>query len=144
MASVKIERLQKRIAEDVARIVLYEMSDPRLRFCSITKVELSEDLRHAKVFWSCLGGEGDRKTLGRALEHARGFIQREVASRLTTRVTPHLAFHHDPSVEKSIEMSALIDKAVAEDDLARRARGEDAGPEEGAARAGDVAREEEE
>jgi ribosome-binding factor A len=124
MPSVKIARLQKLILHDVQEIVAFQLRDPRLKFGSITKVKLSDDLRHAKVSVSCMGDEADRRTYLRGLESARGKIQAIVAKHLKTRVTPVLAFEYDEGVERSIRMSALIDKAVAEDDEARAARGE--------------------
>jgi ribosome-binding factor A len=128
MAKIKIERLQKKIAGDVAEIVLYRVNDPRLKSITITRVELSDDYRRAKVYFTSLGSEAERRTLVRGLEHARGYIQREVASRLATRVTPALTFHYDQSIAKSVEVSQLIDRALAEDEAARIARGEVAPP----------------
>lgn len=133
MASLKIERLQKLILHDVQEILSQGLRDPRLRFGSVTSVKLSEDLRHAKVFVSCLGGEADRRTFMRGLDSARGRVQSIVAKHLKTRVTPRLAFEYDEGVERSIRIGKLIDRARAEDDAARIARG-DAPPEAAAAR----------
>ena len=127
---IKIERLQKRILEDVAQITFQELRDPRLKFGSVTQVKLSEDLRHARVSVSCLGDEADRRTFMRALDSARGKIQAMVAGRLKTRITPHLAFHFDEGVERSVRMSELIEKARAEDRAAQAARGEKSDGEE--------------
>lgn len=124
VASVKIERLQKQILQDVAQIITQRLRDPRLRFGSVTGVKLAEDLRHAKIYVSCLGDDADRRTFLRGLESARGKIQAIVAKHLETRLTPKLAFEYDPGVERSIRISALIDKALDEDDEARAARGE--------------------
>jgi len=124
MASVKIQRLQKLVLRDVQRIITQELRDPRLRFGSVTQVRLAEDLRHAKIYVSCLGSEADRRTFLRGLESARGKIQSIVASHLKTRVTPKLAFEYDEGIERSIKMSQLIDRALTEDDEARVARGE--------------------
>lgn len=124
MNRIKIERLQKKILEDVAQITFQELRDPRLRFGSVTQVKLSEDLRHARVYVSCLGTEADRRTFLRALESARGKIQAMVAARLKTRVTPELHFEFDEGLARSIRVSELIDKALAEDRAAQAARGE--------------------
>lgn len=124
MPSIKIERLQKLILHDVQEIVAFQLRDPRLKFGSVTQVKLAEDLRHAKVFVSCLGSEADRRTYMRGLMAARGKIQATVAKHLKTRVTPHLAFAYDEGLERSVRVSELIDRALAEDDEARVARGE--------------------
>ncbi len=131
MASVKIERLQKLVLHDVQEIVAHGLRDPRLRFGSVTQVRLAEDLRHAKIYVSCLGTEADRRTFLRGLESAKGKIQSIVAGHLKTRVTPKLSFEYDEGIERSIRMSALIDRAVAEDDRARAARGEAPAPRDG-------------
>lgn len=122
--NIKIQRLQRKILEDVAQITFQELRDPRLRFGSVTKVHLSEDLRHAKVFVSCLGTDADHRTFMKALASARGKIQAMVAGRLKTRVTPQLEFAFDEGIERSVRISHLIDEAVAEDDKNRAARGE--------------------
>jgi ribosome-binding factor A len=122
--NIKIQRLTRRILEDVAEITFQQLRDPRLRFGSVTQVKLSDDLRHARVYVSCLGSEADRRTFMRALESARGKIQAMVASRLKTRVTPHLEFHYDEAIERSIRISQIIDEARAEDEKNRAARGE--------------------
>lgn len=124
MNPIKIEKLQKKILEDVAEITFQKLRDPRLRFGSVTKVSLSEDLRHAKVFVSCLGSEADRRSFLRALESARGRIQSIVAKRLRTRVTPQLSFHYDEGIERSIRIAELIRKARDEDEARRVERGE--------------------
>lgn len=124
MPSIKIERLQKLILHDVQEIVAFGLRDPRLKFGSVTQVKLAEDLRHAKVYVSCIGSEADKRTYMRGLESATGKIQSIVAKHLKTRITPKLSFTYDEGIERSVRVSALIDKALAEDDEARVARGE--------------------
>ena len=124
---IKIERLQRKILEDVAEITFQQLRDPRLRFGSVTQVKLADDLRHAKIYVSCLGTEADRRTFMRALDSARGKIQAMVAGRLKTRITPQLSFEFDEGIARSIRVSQLIDEAVAEDDKNRAARGEKVG-----------------
>lgn len=121
---IKIDRLQKLILHDVQEIVAFQLRDPRLKFGSVTTVKLSDDLRHAKIYVSCLGTEADKRTYMRGLESAKGKIQSIVAKHLKTRITPKLAFEYDAGAERSVRMSQLIDKALAEDDVSRVARGE--------------------
>jgi len=110
MAGSKANRLAERIRERVANVVLFELNDPRIGFCTITRVKLAKDLSTCHVFYSVLGTEGDRSKVQHALDAATGFVQREVAKVLHTRVTPRLTFHFDESVEGSIRISALLDK----------------------------------
>jgi ribosome-binding factor A len=89
-----------------------ELKDPRIGFVTVTGVETSRDLRHAKVFVSVLGDERARERTLEGLEAARGVLQARIAHELTIRWTPQLAFEYDPSVERGVRMSRLIDELV--------------------------------
>ena len=77
--------------------------------------EVSPDLRQATVYVSLMGTEAEQKLAMRGLQHATGFLQAKVAGRLQTRSTPVLRFKRDEGVKKSIEISRLIDEALASD-----------------------------
>jgi ribosome-binding factor A len=77
------------------------------------RAEVTGDLRHAKVFVSLMGDAKQQKLTIHGLNHARGFIQSKVADRLQTRWTPVIQFVVDESVKKSIEISRLIEQAMA-------------------------------
>ncbi len=79
------------------------------------RVEVSGDLRNAKVFVSIMGSDAQRKEAFRGLVHATGFIQARVAARLQTRFTPVLSFKHDDSIKKSVELARVIEEAIASD-----------------------------
>lgn len=112
----RIQRIQSRLRQDIASLFLSELKDPRLKgVISITQVKVSKDLSHARVYWSLLGTESDRRTAERFIESARGFIQKRVASELEIRTTPHLDFIYDDSIEKGVEVSKLIDEALEAD-----------------------------
>lgn len=117
MSSRRIERLSEAIKQEVSKIILYELNDPRISFITVTKAEMSSDLRRAKVYISIIGDAlSQRKTL-QGLEHAKGFIQGEVGARLQIRYTPILTFCLDESVKKSMHISKLIDEAVKGSDI---------------------------
>ncbi|MBU6390978.1 MAG: 30S ribosome-binding factor RbfA [Planctomycetota bacterium] len=117
MSSRRIERLSEAIKQEVSKIILYELKDPRISFITVTKAEMSSDLRRAKVYISIIGDAlSQRKTL-QGLEHAKGFIQGEVGARLQIRYTPILTFCLDESVKKSMHISKLIDEAVKGSDI---------------------------
>src|SRR5262249_52816340 len=99
-----------------------ELRDPRVGFITVTRVELSPDYHDAKILYSVLGDAADLRRVKRMLDHACGFIQRQVASVLRTRVTPKLVFAYDPSIEGSIRVASIIDKIREE----REAKGEPA------------------
>ena len=89
---------------------LGDLKDPRVGFVTITGVETSPDLRHARVFVSVLGSERTRERSLTALQSAHGVLQARVSRELRLKRTPQLAFEYDPSVERGVRMSQLIDE----------------------------------
>ena len=114
MASRRAARIAERIREEASNIILHELQDPRISFVTVTKVDLSRDYHHATVYVSVLGDEAKRRTALRGLASARGLVQSRIAKSLGLREAPHIAFEFDPTIERSIEISRLIDEAVAE------------------------------
>ncbi len=108
-------RMAEAIREVVATAILFDVADPRVQSVTVLKVEVSGDLRSAKVFVSIMGTPEERQTAFRGLLHAGGFLQARVAARLQTRFTPVLSFTHDESVKKSVELARVIEEAIASD-----------------------------
>jgi ribosome-binding factor A len=115
MASHRVERVAEAIREVASTAILFEVADPRIKGVTVIKAEVSPDLRNAAVYVSVMGTEAEQKLALRALKHASGFVQSRVAARLQTRHTPVLTFKVDEGVKKSIEISRLIDEALASD-----------------------------
>ncbi len=115
MSSHRSLRAAEAIREVVASAVLFEVADPRVQGVTVLRVEVSQDLRSATVFVSVMGSESDRNRAMKGLRSACGFLQARVAARLQIRFTPVLGFELDDSVRKSVEMSRLIDEAIAAD-----------------------------
>lgn len=105
------ERIESVIAQEVGRIILQELSDPRCGLCSVTKVTISSDLKNAKVYVSVLGEEAKQRTTLRALQHAHKFIHRRLFQELNLRHTPALSFHIDRTTERSIRISQILREA---------------------------------
>lgn len=118
MTSRRVKRVAEAIRQEVSKIVLYELKDPRISFVTVTNVEASADLKTAKVLISLLENEVSQKTVMRGLERARGFIQGEVAKRLQMRYTPVITFCLDESLKKSLHVLKLIDDVMKEEKLA--------------------------
>ena len=97
MAQYRAERLSHEIQRYISEMVQFELRDPRIHLASITRVEVSHDMRHAKVFVSAVAGE-DRVLAAQALQHARGFLRRGLAARISLRVTPDLQFVPDSAI----------------------------------------------
>ncbi len=115
MPSHRVERVAEAIREVVSSAILFEVSDPRIKGVTVLRAEVTGDLRNATVYVSLMGSESEQKLAMRGLQHAAGFLQSKVASRLQTRFTPALTFKRDEGVKKSIEISRLIDEAIASD-----------------------------
>lgn len=88
--------------------ILAELNDPRIQGVTVTFVEVSGDLRYAKVHVSIMGDEKKQKLSLRGLESAAGFLQSKVARRIETRYTPKLEFLLDQGVKKSIEVARIL------------------------------------
>jgi ribosome-binding factor A len=109
----------RRVNEAVREVVsesLGELKDPRIGFVTVTGVETSPDLRHARVFVSVLGSEAKRKRTLAGLTAAHGVLQARLARQLRMKRTPQLAFEYDPTVERGVRMTQLIDELAPEDD----------------------------
>jgi len=105
---ITIRKLEKRIKERVGMIFVDEVNDPRWGFVTVSRVELARDLGHCTVHYSVLGSDADRRNVERALETARGFVQRKIAAILRTRTTPSLDFRFDPSVAGAVRVSKIL------------------------------------
>ena len=115
MPSHRSLRMAEAIREVVSSAILFEVADPRVQAVTVLRAEVSGDLRNATVYVSIMGTEAEQNLAMRGLQHASGFLQAKVAARLQTRFTPVLAFKRDDGVKKSIEISRLIDEAIAAD-----------------------------
>ncbi|MCX8034129.1 MAG: 30S ribosome-binding factor RbfA [Thermodesulfovibrio sp.] len=101
------QRLSILLKEEVADIVLHKIKDPRLGFITVTDVELSEDLRVAKVFISVLKDK-DREISLQILNEAKGFVRGEIAKRLRIKIIPTFEFLYDESIERGFRIDQLL------------------------------------
>jgi ribosome-binding factor A len=110
----RLARVAEVIREVASETILFELRDPRIKGVTVTRAEVSGDLQHAKVYVSVMGSPTEQQLCLHGLRHAAGFIQSKLADRLQTRFTPVLQFILDQGVKKSIEMTRLINEALAE------------------------------
>ena len=101
------------IQRELSGLLRAELKDPRVGMITLTGVEVSPDLAHAKVFFTMLGDSEALALTEAGLKRAAGFLRSELGHRLKLRVTPELRFLHDESVERGVRLSKLIDDAVA-------------------------------
>ena len=109
----------RRVNEAVREVIseaLGELKDPRIGFVTVTGVETSPDLRHARVFVSVLGTEAKRTKTLAGLTAAHGVLQAHIARELRMKRTPQLAFEYDPTVERGVRMTQLIDELAPDAD----------------------------
>lgn len=109
----------RRVNESVRRVLaeaLRELKDPRIGLVTVTGVETSPDLRHATVYVSVLGSERRRRQTLEGLRAAQGPLQARLGRELRLKRTPRLAFEYDPSVERGVRMTQLIDELAPGDD----------------------------
>ena len=107
------ERLAEGIREEVARIVASDLKDPRLGFVTITRVEVTHDLSHARVLVGVLGGEVEREKSLAALRSAAGFVRREIGRRLRIRIVPEVEFRYDKGIEATDRVARLLDETLS-------------------------------
>ena len=112
--SVRLERVEKAMKQEIGSILAHDMNDPRIGFVTVTRVEMAADIRSARVHVAVLGDEKARKSTMAALRHASGYLQREIASSLRMKFTPTLSFYIDDGSERSVRISKLIDEVMAE------------------------------
>ncbi len=115
MASRRQQRLNQQLRDEIAKLLRYEVEDPRLAtLISITEVEVAPGLERARVFFSVLGDDDEAQATLKRLQHAAGFFRRALAERLNLRHTPQLDFLLDPSIARGARVLGLI-RQIEED-----------------------------
>jgi ribosome-binding factor A len=112
--SHRSHRLADELKNEISAIIAQEVKDPRIGFATVTEVEVSPDMRHARVFVSVLGSSEEKKEAFEALARATGFIRRLIGARIRLRHTPDLTFVYDDSIERGAQMMRLFDEIKSE------------------------------
>lgn len=117
MSSKRIGRISEEIKKIVSSMVRNGLKDPRISpLTTITKVEVTRDLRYAKIFFGVLGKDSEKESTLKGLESSKGYIRKEIGQKLNLRFTPEPLFLLDESVEHGIYISKLIDKVNKDND----------------------------
>lgn len=122
MQGPRIERVAKELQHEIAKILQGEIKDPRLGFVTVTQVDLSKDLRHAKVFFSCLGSEEERRLSQEALDHSAAYVRSLVKKRFRLKIIPQLTFCFDLGIERSIDMGKRLDRLATPEDFSEKSK----------------------
>ncbi|MBE2315371.1 30S ribosome-binding factor RbfA [Solirubrobacter sp. CPCC 204708] len=105
-----MRRVNEAMREVLSGAITTELKDPRVGFVTVTSVETSADLRHARVYVSVLGNPGERRRSLKALDSAHGFLQRRIGAELRMKNTPQLQFVYDDTPERGMRITELLDK----------------------------------
>jgi ribosome-binding factor A len=106
----RIERVNRAMVKELGLILQQELTDPRLRFVTITNVEISRDLQHAKIFFSVLGESSQVSQAEAGLESARGLIRKLIGQRVRMRFVPELKFIYDKNVLYSTRIEETLEQ----------------------------------
>jgi ribosome-binding factor A len=115
MPSRRLEKAAEAIRAVVSMAILAELKDPRVRDVTVTYVEVSSDMRHAKVHVSVMGDETQQRLSLRGLQNAAGFLQAKIAERIEIRYTPRLTFLLDQGVKRSIAIAKILQEVLPKD-----------------------------
>lgn len=121
----RADRVAEAIQEEVAELLRLRIKDPRIGFVTITGVEVTADLRHARVFYSVVGDAAAREATQRGLDSAAGFIQSELGRRLKLRFAPTVEFRFDPSIERGARIEQLLKEVRSSGTAGEEREGED-------------------
>ena len=108
-------RVGDQILRFVAELLMNKIRDPRVKNVTLTGVNLSNDLKNARIFFSVMGSESDINEALKGLESARGFIKRQLGSDLGLRYVPDIIFDHDPTLATGNRLEQLFKKIQAEE-----------------------------
>jgi ribosome-binding factor A len=114
--SRRSSRVSDLVRAELSRLVLIDAHDPELRRVTITDVEMPPDLKSARVYFSCLGGDAERERAADALRRAAGYLRREVGQRCGLRYAPELKFVSDRSLERGARVEELLHQVLPRDD----------------------------
>jgi ribosome-binding factor A len=112
MPSRRVLKANQAIREVVSTAILHDLNDPRVQDVTVTGVEVTPDMRQAKVFVSVMGNETKQQLSLRGLQSSAGYLQSKVANRIETRYTPRLEFVLDQGVKKLLEMAEILHRVL--------------------------------
>ncbi len=111
--SARHHRIGDQIQRELAELLREQIKDPRIGLVTVTAVDVSSDLTHAKVYFTNMGNAASAEDAEQALARTAGFLRSEIAHRLASFTVPQLHFVYDRSTEHGMQMSRLIDEAIA-------------------------------
>ena len=107
---IRSEKVQGQLKREISRILQEDLKDPRVGFVTVTRIDLTGDLRYARVYFSILGDETKKISSLKGIQNAAGFIRRLIGERLNLKYVPELSFKLDKSVEYSIDLEKTFER----------------------------------
>ncbi len=108
------ERVAALIHEEIGKMLLTEMKDPDISQVTVTKVEMTDDLRYAKIYYSVLGDDAKKEASKKALERSQGFIRSAIGRRIKIRFAPEITFVYDDTAAYADHIEQLLKKIKEE------------------------------
>ncbi len=115
LAGKRAVRVGDQIFKEISYLLLERVTDPRVKGVTITGVDLSKDLKRARVFFSIMGDQDQVKKAQTGLDSAKGYIKREMGFRMTLKYIPEIMFLYDPSLKSGSEMEKLFEKLKSDE-----------------------------
>jgi len=112
MTSRRVLKVAEAVREVVGMAILADLNDPRIQGVTVTRVEVSGDLRLAKVYVSIMGDEKEQNLCLHGLRSSAGYLQSKIADRINTRYTPKVSFILDKGVKHSIEIARILGEVL--------------------------------
>ncbi len=107
---VRSEKVRVQLKRELSRILQEDLKDPRIGFATIMRIDLTGDLRHARIYFSVLGDEKAKVSSIEGIESASGYIRRLIGERLKLKYVPELSFKLDRSIEYSINLEKTFER----------------------------------
>jgi ribosome-binding factor A len=107
---IRSERVEGQLRKEISKILLEDLKDPRIGFVTITRIELTGDLRYARIYFSILGDDKAKEESLKGIKSSIGFIRKLIAERIKLRYVPELYFKLDNSLEYSINLEKTFER----------------------------------
>jgi ribosome-binding factor A len=111
----RASRIGDQVLREIADLLMRKVKDPRVQGTTLTGIWMSDDLKHARVYYSVLGDEHEILETQAGLDSAKGYIKREIGLRLELKYMPEIVFKHDPTLAKGEQMEKLFQQIRKDD-----------------------------
>ncbi len=115
LAGKRAVRVGDQLLREISEILTRRVKDPRVKGATLSGIHVSDDLKHARIYFSVMGGSEDIHKVQGGLDSAKGFIKREIGARMDLKYVPEISFKYDPSLEMGRHMEKIFEKIKSND-----------------------------